>query len=236
MIPRIIKVCGMTQPDNIKEVEEAGSDWIGLIFWKGSARCISAKTPRPEIGQYIQKNLPRTVKYAGVFVDETIDGILAAVQAYSLDLIQLHGHEPADFCSRLQKQIHSKFHKKVPIIKAFQISTPEDLTQTETYMACCDYFLFDTKCSTLPGGSGISFDWNILSQYSGTTPFLLSGGIRPTDIGKILSFQHPACIGIDLNSRFERFPGLKDTGLLKTFIQTIRPDKTSVESINKTNK
>ena len=125
-----------------------------------------------------------------------------------------------------QEQIQKEQQKTIPIIKAFAIATPKDLTETKNFETCCDYFLFDTK-SSLPGGNGISFDWNILNDYTGNIPFLVSGGIRPTDIEKILSFQHPACIGIDINSQFEIYPGEKDTEKIKKFIQSLRSVKSN---------
>ena len=106
------------------------------------------------------------------------------------------------------------------IIKAFNIATAEDLAQTKPYEGIVDYFLFDTKAQ-LPGGSGEQFDWSVLSHYEGTTPFLLSGGIGPDDAERIKSFHHPRCIGIDLNSRFEIAPGLKDVYQLKDFISNL---------------
>ena len=103
------------------------------------------------------------------------------------------------------------------LIKAFSISTPEDLAPVQKYENLCHLLLFDTK-TPLPGGSGKQFEWQILQHYSGTLPFLLSGGIGPNDTHRLQEFHHPLCVGIDLNSRFEISPGLKDATLLKNFL------------------
>ena len=107
------------------------------------------------------------------------------------------------------------------VIKAFNIATTDDLLQTEPYEGIADYFLFDTK-GKLVGGNGEQFDWSVLTAYNGRTPFLLSGGIGPDDTERIRTFYHPRCVGIDLNSRFEVSPALKDVNQLRTFIKEIR--------------
>ena len=201
----MIKVCGMREADNIREVEALGIDLMGFIFWPKSKRYVAE---RP---QY----LPTQVKKVGVFVDATLEDIRQHIQDYQLDIIQLHGHETPDFIAQL-----SIFNFQFSIIKAFNIAIAEDLAQTKPYEGIVDYFLFDTKAQ-LPGGSGEQFDWSVLSHYEGTTPFLLSGGIGPDDAERIKSFHHPRCIGIDLNSRFEIAPGLKDVNQLKDFISNL---------------
>ena len=201
----IIKVCGMRDAENIREVEALGIDLMGLIFWPKSKRYVAE---RP---QY----LPTQVKKVGVFVDATLEDIHQHIQDYQLDIIQLHGHETPEFIAQL-----SIINFQFSIIKAFNIATAEDLAQTKPYEGIVDYFLFDTKAQ-LPGGSGEQFDWSVLSHYEGTTPFLLSGGIGPDDAERIKSFHHPRCIGIDLNSRFEIVPGLKDVNQLKDFISNL---------------
>ena len=197
----IIKVCGMREADNIREVEALGIDLMGFIFWPKSKRYVA------EPPQY----LPTQVKKVGVFVEATLEDIRQYIQDYQLDIIQLHGHETPAFAQALKPAV---------IIKAFNIATAEDLAQTKPYEGIVDYFLFDTKAQ-LPGGSGEQFDWSVLSHYEGTTPFLLSGGIGPDDAERIKAFHHPRCIGIDLNSRFEIAPGLKDVNLLREFIKSI---------------
>lgn len=198
----IIKVCGMREAENIREVEALGIDWLGMIFWPKSSRFVSQ---RPEY-------LPNQVKRVGVFVDEEAGRVMETADEYGLDLIQLHGHESPEYISML------KGHR---IIKAFNIAIPSDFRDTAPYEGLADYFLFDTKGKQV-GGNGEKFDWSVLSSYQGRTPFLLSGGIGPEDVEQVRAINHPKCIGIDLNSRFEIEPGLKDVAQLRTFIEAVR--------------
>lgn len=197
----IIKTCGMRDADNIRAVSELGIDWMGFIFWAPSSRYVSEK---PSF-------LPTRQKRVGVFVDARIEEVKSKVDEYALDLIQLHGKESPAFCERL------KANSRQQLIKAFNIATQEDLEQTIPYEGLVDYFLFDTKAKMV-GGNGTQFDWSVLSAYQGNTPFLLSGGIGPDDAEKVRNFHHPQLAGIDLNSRFELSPALKDIEKLKQFI------------------
>ena len=195
----IVKVCGMREADNIRAVEQLGVDWMGFIFWPPSSRYVAV---RPAY-------LPVHAKRVGVFVDQEIEEVRQTARDYSLDIIQLHGHESPHYVSELQGEWLT--------MKAFNIATKNDLMQTVAYEGMVDYFLFDTKAQMV-GGNGQKFDWNILSSYHGDTPFLLSGGIGPEDAERIKSFQHPRCVGIDLNSRFEEAPALKNVNKLKQFL------------------
>ena len=205
----VIKVCGMREAENIREVEALGINWMGLIFWPKSSRYVS------EMPDY----LPQDVKRVGVFVDEDLDTVKKKADDYALDLIQLHGSESPDYVRAL-KTSSSINPLTSSIIKAFNIATSDDFEQTKDYEGLVDYFLFDTKGPSV-GGNGVQFDWDVLKDYHGKTPFLLSGGIGPDDAERIHAFHHPQCIGIDLNSRFELSPGLKDINKLKTFIQAL---------------
>ena len=197
-----IKVCGMRETENIREVAALGIDMMGFIFWPKSKRYVSEKPAY----------LPANCKRVGVFVDANMEDIQQHIQDYQLDIIQLHGHESPNSIRELNG---------VGIIKAFNIATAEDLAQTKPYAGIVDYFLFDTK-GKLVGGNGEQFDWSILEAYDGETPFLLSGGIGPDDAERIKVFHHERCIGIDLNSRFELAPALKDVTALKEFIKNIK--------------
>ena len=191
----------MREAENIREVEALGIDLMGFIFWEKSSRYISK---RPAY-------LPTKCKRVGVFVDEDIESVKRIADDYALDYIQLHGHESSDYCAQLQG-LH--------LIKAISVSSRNDIATYKTYEGLVEYFLFDTKCPSV-GGSGQQFDWRVLSAYDGSTPFLLSGGIGPDDAERIKSFHHPQCIGIDLNSRFELAPGLKDVIKLQAFIKEL---------------
>ena len=199
---RIIKVCGMREAENIRQADaDRHIDWIGLIFWPGSRRYVSS----------MPAYLPQRARRVGVFVDERPDIIREKAEAYGLDLIQLHGHESPDDVRALHPW---------PVIKAFSIRTADDLLQTAAYEGVAWYFLFDTKGKAV-GGNGEKFDWQVLDSYQGRTPFLLSGGIGPDDARSVRAFRHPRCAGIDLNSRFETEPGLKDITKIKQFLEEI---------------
>lgn len=200
----IVKVCGMRDAENIREVEALGVDWMGFVFHRTSPRFVS------ELPDY----LPQRAKRVGVFVDETEEQIMETVQLFHLDMVQLHGHETPDFCNRIRS-------KGLKVIKAINVQNTFSTEEVSFYERACDYFLFDTK-TPLPGGSGQKFDWSSLSAYRGTTPFLLSGGISPDDADRVEAFVHERCIGIDLNSRFETSPAYKDIHLLQSFIDKIK--------------
>ena len=199
-----IKVCGMRNALNIHEVEALGIDLMGFIFWPKSSRYVSQK---PDY-------LPSNCKRVGVFVDSSIEDIRQKVHDYGLDIVQLHGHERPGM-------VHTVSLEGVKVIKAFNIATASDLEQTKAYEGIAHYYLFDTK-GKMVGGNGEQFDWSVLTAYKGSTPFLLSGGIGPDDAHRIRDFHHERCIGIDLNSRFELAPALKDVTALKEFIKKIK--------------
>lgn len=205
----LVKVCGMREAENIREVEALGIDLMGFIFWPKSGRYVSE---RPAY-------LPTNCKRVGVFVDEDIETVKRIAEDYALDYIQLHGHESPEYCAQL---------KGLKLIKAFNIATTEDFKQTEPYTGIVDYFLFDTKGKSV-GGNGEKFDWSVLSAYDDNTPFLLSGGIGPDDAEVLTSHSSPLtskkCVGIDLNSRFEIAPGLKDINKLKDFLNALNNEQ-----------
>lgn len=200
----IIKVCGMRDAENIREVERSGIDMMGFICWEPSPRFVA------EVPAWLP-GCPRI----GVFVDPSPLYIQRQAEAFGFSLIQLHGSESPDFCQRVREEM------KLPVIKAISIREAEDIGLTGRYEGACDMFLFDTKCATR-GGSGLQFNWDILHGYRGGTPFLLSGGIGPEDVGALRQFHHPLCLGIDINSRFEVEPGIKDVDKIKTFINAIK--------------
>lgn len=203
----IVKVCGMREADNIRQVEQTGADWMGFIDYEGSPRYVS-DTP---------EYLPESVQKVGVFVNASLQRIQRKITAWRLDLVQLHGKESPGLCRELQQT-------GIKTIKAFSLHAPEDLQATEEYTNCCDYFLFDTPCNGY-GGSGKSFDWELLTHYQGPIPFLLSGGLKPESLEALLKFNHPCWAGIDLNSGFEQAPGLKDASSLSTFIHSFKQNK-----------
>ena len=206
----IVKVCGMREAENIRAVEALGVDWMGFIFWEHSSRCVSQ---RPAY-------LPTRAKRVGVFVDESLDVVCQHVEAFGLDVVQLHGSESPAYL----RDLRSSCDARLLIVKAFSIATRDDLLLTSLYEGLADYFLFDTKGKSV-GGNGEKFDWNVLNHYNGDTPFLLSGGIGPDDASRLSAFSHPRLAGIDLNSRFEISPALKNVELLKQFLYDIQQNQ-----------
>lgn len=198
----------MKYPENIEDLNKLPIDYMGMIFYQKSPRYIDYQLWQ-DVGNIHSSNIKRV----GVFVNSGIDFIVEMIDKYKLDLIQLHGNESTDFCAELNKFI--------PIIKAFSISESSDFEQTKAYEGLRGYFLFDTKTPQY-GGSGKKFDWAILDAYNGDTPFFLSGGISAEDIKQIEAIKHPRLYGVDLNSKFETEPGLKDIQLLDQFIKQLR--------------
>lgn len=202
----IIKVCGMRDTENIRQVAALGVDWMGFIFYPGSPRAVGGQT------ETIGGDLP--VKKTGVFVNTPVEEILRIAERYRLNMLQLHGNETPAECSRLQANGYQ-------VIKAFRVSSEKSFEEVNRYAGNADYFLFDTPCKNY-GGSGLRFDWSLLAAYRGETPFLLSGGIGTEHAEEIRRFRHPRFAGIDLNSRFEVSPGRKDVEKLSAFIRLIR--------------
>lgn len=204
----LIKVCGMCDAVNIREVAALGINLMGFIFYPKSPRYFYSK----EGNEAILRLLP--LKKVGVFVDAPKSEIQAMAIRLNLDYLQLHGNESPEDCRALCRLGFS-------LIKAFSIASEADLDRTKDYEDYVDYFLFDTKCSTF-GGSGRSFDWSLLSAYHCKTPFLLSGGIALSSVEAIYGFRHPAFAGVDLNSGFETAPGVKNVQQLREFVELIR--------------
>lgn len=202
----IIKVCGMRDADNIREVEALGIDLMGFIFWEGTKRNVTS----------VPDYLPSRCKRVGVFVDAEPEFITRHATAYALDFIQLHGHETPAYCEQLKQLLPN-----IKLIKAVSINDINDIRRASDYDEVADYFVFDTKCKCV-GGSGEQFDWDILTNYTNDIPFLLSGGIGPKDAERVKTLKHPMMIGIDLNSRFETSPARKNAEELKVFINKIR--------------
>lgn len=211
----------MRDADNIRDISALGVDMIGLIFYPPSPRYVQQFSSGAGIIPDYAPDMGKTPLRVGVFVDEMPQNIVTRVYNYKLDYIQLHGNEPRETLENLRATIDPDIKPKIKIIKAISVSSAEDIKKYKEYVGAADLFLFDTKCKTV-GGSGEQFDWQVLEQYDGETPFLLSGGIGPDDAERVKSFHHPQCIGIDLNSKFEIEPALKDVEKLKDFLEKLR--------------
>lgn len=248
----IVKVCGMRDAENIREVSQLGVDMLGFIFYPKSPRYVQMISSRAGIIPDYSEERMRQVSASfrtegcnkqassrteakveqaiihayqparvGVFVDDMPQNIVTRVYNYHLDYIQLHGNEPRETCENLRSTIDPDIKTGIKIIKAISVSTAEDVKKYKEYVGAVDLFLFDTKCKTV-GGSGEQFDWQVLDEYDGDVPFLLSGGIGPDDAERVNAFRHPKCIGIDLNSKFEIEPALKDVEKLREFLLKIK--------------
>ena len=194
----------MKETENITEISALQPDYLGFIFWEKSKRNMTLDAI-PE--------LPETIKKVGVFVDASIQEIAAKINQYQLDVIQLHGNESVIFCRNVKKL-------GVEVIKVFSMNSNFNFSLVKEYVLAVDYFLFDTK-GKFPGGNGITFDWNVLENYHFNVSYFLSGGIGTTEIDGIKEFlESPAankCYGIDVNSRFEKKPGIKNIIKLQKF-------------------
>ncbi|MDU1903710.1 MAG: phosphoribosylanthranilate isomerase [Dysgonomonas sp.] len=200
----------MKNPDNIEELSRLPIDLMGLIFYPKSPRYIGNLEPDA------LKVLPENIERVGVFVNEEVDKIQEAISKYNLDYVQLHGNESPEYVRNLKQ-----LAPDIKIIKAFSISDASDFDITQEYENLADCFLFDTKTPHY-GGSGQKFDWLILNEYKGNTPFFLSGGISLQDTVLIRKLEYNRIIGLDLNSKFEIEPGLKNIELLHRFIKEIK--------------
>jgi len=176
---------------------------MGFIFWEKSARYFDGIIPM----------LPKSIKKTGVFVNASAEEILEQVLNHDLQAVQLHGHESVEFCEKLKNILP----KLTEVIKVFSILDTFDFAELIPFENACDYFLFDTK-GKLPGGNGTTFDWKVLEKYPSTKPFFLSGGIGLEEIdavNEILKTNLPI-YAIDVNSKFEIEPGLKNINSLRT--------------------
>ena len=219
-----IKVCGMRDAENIQQVIALGVNMIGLIFWPKSPRYVQSISTNagiiPDLKNPAIKDI-NDVSYVGVFVDEMPQNVVTHAYNYKLDYIQLHGNESPIYIDNLRKTLVPDILPNVKIIKALSINEKSDVLKWKTYEGHVDMFLFDTKSTQTVGGTGKHFDWSLINMYDGSIPFLLSGGIGPDDAEAVKSFKHPMCVGIDLNSRFEKEPGMKDVDKLKAFLKAL---------------
>jgi phosphoribosylanthranilate isomerase len=202
-----IKVCGLKFPENIELVAALNPDYMGFIFYKNSPRFIC------DLNSETLKTVPASISKTAVFVNETAENIRALINEYNFDTIQLHGSETADFCS--------SFKDKVKVIKAFGLTADFDFEQLKDYVNKMDFFLFDAK-TDIYGGSGNTFDWSVLNKYNFDVPFFLSGGIGPANIEEVKNIIHPQLFGVDLNSKFEDSPGIKNIAQLKKAFEIVK--------------
>lgn len=204
-----LKVCGMTSLEQVEQLAALGVDYAGFIFYEASPRFVGDKMDPAAL-----RSLTKIQK-VGVFVNEKDARIREAIEAYGLNAVQLHGEESPDQCAALETS--------VPVIKAFRLQGNEDLNVLlQPYAAAASYFLFDTRAPAY-GGTGKKFDWSVLEQAAIPRPYFLSGGIGPEDIEQLWAFttQHDVC-ALDVNSRFETSPGVKDMNQVAAFVTGLK--------------
>lgn len=203
----VIKVCGIKSPAGAIAISELSPNLMGFIFHKPSPRDIT-----PHAAQFNFSAIPQSIGKVAVFVDKPYDYIIGIVRRFGFSYVQLHGKEPISLCEKLRRD--------VKVIKAFGMEStfPVDVKQ---YANVADLFLFDTH-SAAHGGTGRKFNHELLEDYTLEVPFLLAGGIAPSDADLVKRINHPAFAGVDLNSRFETSAGEKSVALLHQFFKSIQ--------------
>ena len=202
-----IKVCGITTLKQLQQLDGLDISFAGLIFYKQSPRYAGDKISKTDI-----KTADLDIKTVGVFVNADYDEIMKTVETYGLDIVQLHGDESPHLCEQVSG--------KIEVIKAFRIDDASEKSidyMVADYDEVCDYYLFDASAKGTFGGSGQKFDWKKIADSKIEKPFFLSGGIAPTDGPAVKAFMHPDFYGVDINSRFEKEPGIKDMALVLQF-------------------
>lgn len=201
-----LKICGITERCDIPEIVGLNPDFLGFIFYSASPRSIANKMERIPFDL-----IPKHINKVAVFVNESTTAIAKIVEKYGFSYIQLHGNEKPEQCKEIQKF--------ASVIKAFGISDtlPSNI---DFYQDYCNYFLFDTKGENY-GGNGLAFDHSVLSDYKLSVPFFLSGGIGPKDSGYLNQLNHSMYYAVDINSKFETAPGIKDISKIKQFTKDL---------------
>lgn len=206
-----IKVCGNTVLEQLNELSNLPIDYVGLIFYPQSPRCVLQKI---KANDFKQLKIPATK--VGVFVNASEEEIMKQVDEFGLEMVQLHGDETASFCNKISDQLK--------VIKAFRITDIDANVDwlVQEYDEVCDYYLFDKGSAGLYGGTGKKFDWDLLQNSAIKKPFFLSGGIGRNDVAALKAFHHPFFYGLDVNSRFEISPGVKNLNLIKDFVEELK--------------
>ncbi|RFS21087.1 phosphoribosylanthranilate isomerase [Chitinophaga silvatica] len=208
-----IKVCGITKISDLKSLVDNKVDYAGLIFYERSPRFAGNKIDARSVRETTD------IKKVGVFVNASLEQILRTVKDYGLDMVQLHGDESPEFSAAVREH--------VKVIKAFRIGEDMEWEAMLTpFLPVTDYFLFDTAAPNSYGGTGKQFNWQLLSDYPFNHPFLLSGGITPNQAEELLSLDLPAMFAVDVNSKFEDSPGVKNIPLVTHFVKQIQSSTT----------
>jgi phosphoribosylanthranilate isomerase len=203
-----IKVCGLTNLNEVRQLNELGIEFAGFNFYKRSPRYVHKALPSTAI-----KKIRGKINKVGIFVDEDVDEVLRKVDDCGLYLVQLHGNESPRYCEKISNYI--------TVIKVFRLSGDDNVEwKIKDYYDAVDMFMFDTETPQF-GGSGKKFNWHILKDLKINKPFFLAGGISPGDSDELKKFAlEPVAkdlFAIDINSRFEIVPGVKDIDMVKAF-------------------
>jgi phosphoribosylanthranilate isomerase len=210
----LIKVCGMRDPENINALQQLDFDFMGLIRYPKSKRFVS-DTAVKEL-----ENTTFNKGNVGVYVNESFENILKDIVPLQLDIVQLHGDEDPAFAKAIL-ELDFKVFKAFQITENFDFNGLKEWTKLATNFPGRLFFLFDTATSYY-GGSGKQFNWDILKSYKNGAPFFLSGGLGPNDVERIRNFKHDLFMGVDLNSKFETAPGVKNVEEIEQFIKAFR--------------
>ncbi len=206
-----IKVCGITSFKQLQQLDGLNIAYAGLVFDSSSPRYAGNSEEKRIISE-----ADFDLRKVGVFVNPSLGDAIDAIDDFKLDVVQLHGDESPELCDDLSSQAE--------VIKVFSIDdTIDDVDALiAPYDNVCDYYLFDTKADGKAGGTGKKFNWSKIAKAKIEKPFFISGGIGPDDAAAIKAFKHPDFFGIDINSRFEKEPGVKDMGLILQFLQNFK--------------
>lgn len=201
-----LKICGMREPENIRDVASLRPQYLGFIFYPESPRFVGDDFKMPLLDPSIKK--------VGVFVNAATESIVEKIAEHKLDLVQLHGHETVEQCEQL------KAHN-VLIIKAFSVADKFEVSHVKAYHKVADFFLFDTRGKYF-GGNALRFDWNILNDYDQQTPFFLSGGLKPENIEEAKALKDMNIAALDVNSGVEVSPALKDIEKVRRVVSLLK--------------
>jgi phosphoribosylanthranilate isomerase len=206
-----VKICGLKDTDNLRAAIEAGADFVGMVFYPQSPRNIDYHT-----AANLRQLTPKNVKAVGLFVDPTDADLEKYVTGLKLDMIQLHGDEPPERVTAIQKRFER------PVIKAIRFGSKTDLQQIEIYQPVADWLLLDSRPqgAKLPGGTGKTFDWNLLAEQKFEKPWMLSGGLHAANVRTALGILKPTAV--DVSSGVEKERGVKDAAKIREFIAAVK--------------
>lgn len=209
MTQALVKICGLSTPESMTTAIENNADYIGLVFYPPSPRHVEL-----DVAKYLASFTPDLIEIVGLFVNPNDDLLSETLRAVPLTMIQLHGDEsPARV-----RDVKKKFN--IPVMKALPIETAEDLKLAKAYDDVADWLLFDAKGEELPGGNGVTFDWDILKGYRGSKPWMLAGGLTPQNVADAVT--QTGAYAVDVSSGVESGAGIKDIAKIQAFLKAIK--------------